>query len=89
MSDFFTFGAILDTAPGKQTILACKDISRKSISMWKQHEDDFGRIIFRIKHKTDKLDVLVYTSLDQKDVELKVIVLYTQWQIDNTPLSLE
>jgi hypothetical protein len=83
MNDSFIFETILDNTRGKRIVLAFEDIDRKSLPMWKQHEQDFGRLIFQIKHKTSKLNVYAYTSLDEHDVQITALGLYTNWQIQN------
>lgn len=64
-------------------IEVCTNIEREAIGYWKEHEKDFGRLVFKIKPKTDKLDVLAITQLQQIDVAIKGVVLYASWITNN------
>lgn len=81
MDNVFTFDQARRTTP--RLIKVCDNIERHAVSYWKQYEKDFGQFVFMIKPKTDKLDLLAITNLQQTDVALKAVVLYATWQVNN------
>lgn len=69
---------------GERLVTVYEDADRQSIPNWKKHEEQFdGLLIFKIKPHTDKIDVLVITSLNEKDVALKGVVVYATWQLNH------
>ncbi len=71
--------------PKKRLIVAYEGAHIKSVPYWREHANEFdGDLIFRIRSlswEMRHIDVLVHTLVNEKDVALKALMLYHNWQI--------
>lgn len=65
-----------------QLVVVHENVDRASIPWWKKRATELGyNLIFQIKHKTDKLDVLAITTDSPQEAALKGLSCYLNWQI--------